>query len=64
MIKLQKNHAVRIIKRPIGRSKPESNKNRQQNSESEIKKTVESWIHDFKRRRHRMAASASSVFQS
>jgi len=51
MMKLQKNPAVKIIKRQ-NRSEPDSTKNRQQDPEPEIKKTVELWVYEFKRRRH------------
>ena len=47
-----KTPVVKIIKRHNVRAQqPESNENRQRNSESDFKKAVESWIHEFKRRR-------------
>jgi len=51
MMKLQKNPTVKIIKRQ-NRSEPDSTKNRQQDPEPEIKKTVGLWVYEFKRRRH------------
>lgn len=51
---LRKYPVVKIIKRHEGGSKPVSKENRGQHPESEIKKTVESWIHEFKKKRHRI----------
>ena len=47
MMKLKKKAAIKILK-PDGGSQPEAKENRPGNSELAIKKTVESWIREWK----------------
>ena len=54
--KFRKNTLVRIIKQN-DRSEPKkrtSKDHRQRNAESQMKKTVESWVHEFKNTRSRI----------
>lgn len=63
-MKLQKKPVVRIVKRHNRRTKAEPNQNRQRNSESETKKTVESWIDEFKRKRIECRQALPQLVQS
>ena len=49
MMKSRKNSVIKILKPDNGESQVELKQNRPANSELAIKKTVESWIRDWKR---------------
>lgn len=67
-MKLRKNTMVRVIKRNDRLEKKRASKDhRQRNSGSQMKKTVESWVNEFKSERRRaesrqaLAASLTTV---